>query len=231
MLESLNKPGTGDAELKEEDYFGVVPFDTEAEEKFGTYQYLWISEKLLLQGMCQFLSLATSMPQRSQLTLVMGNSAGNSCVFNDILQLDFSKTKQALDDYRERIHGLAKAFYDENKEAGGDTGAKYKPKVEDRVVKMTSFLKVMARAAEYAKQARAWLQLENVIRYAWNAFSYDLTTPLELKETEGWKYVVQIAEASLVLMEHLKNNGGRLRKNTTREVDELKNQKPTLYGT
>ena len=93
LLESLNKPGTGDADLKEEDYFGVVTFDTDTEEKFGTYQYLWISEKLLLQGMCQFLSLASGMPQRSQLALLMGGSAGNSCVFNDILQLDFSKTK------------------------------------------------------------------------------------------------------------------------------------------
>ena len=65
-------------------------------------------------------------------------------------------------------------------------------KVEDRVNKVTAFLKTMARAAEYAKQSRAWLQLENIIRYTWNVFSYDLTTPLELKESagEGWKYCV-----------------------------------------
>jgi hypothetical protein len=55
---------------------------------------------------------------------------------------------------------------------------------------MTNFLRLMAKAAEYAKQARAWLQLENIIRYTWNAFSYDLTTPLELKDTDAWKYVV-----------------------------------------
>lgn len=30
-------------------------------------------------------------------------------------------------------------------------------------------------------------------------------------------------------MEQLKSNGGRLRKNTNRDVDEIKNQKPTLY--
>ncbi len=72
--------------------------------------------------------------------------------------------------------------------------------------------------------------MENIIRYTWNAFSYDLTSPLELKETEAWKYVVQLAEASLVLMEQLKGNGGKLRQNTQRDVDELKNQKPTLYA-
>jgi hypothetical protein len=55
LMESLNKPGTAEASLKEEDYFGCLPFDTEQEEKFGTYQYLWISEKLLLHGMCMFL--------------------------------------------------------------------------------------------------------------------------------------------------------------------------------
>ena len=32
----------------DEDYFGCVPFDNEVQEKFATYNYLWISEKLLL---------------------------------------------------------------------------------------------------------------------------------------------------------------------------------------
>lgn len=72
---------------------------------------------------------------------------------------------------------------------------------------MVNFLKIMAKAAEYAKNARAWMQLENIIRYTWNAFSYHLTTPLELKETEGWKYVVLLAEASLYLIEYLKGGG------------------------
>jgi hypothetical protein len=64
LMESLNKPGTG-TDLKEEDYFGVIPFDTEAEEEFSSYTYLWISEKLLLQGMCAFLNLASQMAPRS----------------------------------------------------------------------------------------------------------------------------------------------------------------------
>lgn len=50
LMESLNINAKPD--LIEADYFGVVPFDTDAAEKFGTYSYLWISEKLLLQGMC-----------------------------------------------------------------------------------------------------------------------------------------------------------------------------------
>ncbi len=107
-------------------------------------------------------------------------------MFNDILQLDFSKSKQAMDDSNDRYKLLKQVFDEENK----DPNAHFTFKVEDRLTKMTNFLRLMARSAEYAKQARAWLQLENVIRYTWNAFSYDLTNPLELKDTEAWKYVV-----------------------------------------
>ena len=38
----------------------------------------------------------------------------------------------------------------------------------------------MARAAEYAKNSRSWLQLVAIIRYVWNVFAFDLTDPLEL---------------------------------------------------
>lgn len=76
----------------------------------------------------------------------------------------------------------------------------------------------MARAAEYARNARAWLQLENIIRYTWNVISYDLTSPLELKETEGWRYFVILAECSLFLVEYLRG-GGTFRKLGGLEID------------
>ena len=59
----------------------------------------------------------------------------------------------------------------------------------------------MARAAEYAKNSRSWLQLVSIIRYTWNVFSYDLTNPLELTQGDGWHYVLLIAECSLFLVE------------------------------
>ena len=146
-------------------------------------------------------------------------------MFNDILQLDFSKSKQAMEDNNDKYKLLKQAFEEERK----DASAPFVYKVEDRITKITNFLRIMAKSAEYAKQARAWLQLENIIRYTWNAFSYDLTTPLELKDTEAWKYVVQISEASLVLMEKIKASGGRgLRKTEYDDIDEIKNQKPML---
>jgi len=43
----------------------------------------------------------------------------------------------------------------------------------------------------------------SIIRYTWNVFSYDLTNPLELTQTEGWHYILLIAECSLYLVEHL----------------------------
>lgn len=60
LMESLK--GLGSTAGVEEDYFGLLPFDTEQLEKFGTYSYLWISEKLLLQGMCQFLAIQAAIP-------------------------------------------------------------------------------------------------------------------------------------------------------------------------
>jgi cytochrome c oxidase subunit IV len=57
-----------------------------------------------------------------------------------------------------------------------------------------------------------------VIRYTWNVLSYDLTTPLELKETEAWKYIVVLSECSLYLVEYLRG-GGALRKLGGNEID------------
>jgi hypothetical protein len=145
-MESLKSLGSTTG--VEEDYFGLLPFDTEQLEKFGTYSYLWISEKLLIQGMCQFLAIQAAIPQRSQLQTLTTNT-GSVCVFNVILQLDFSKSKLALDDHLERVKSLEHEHKEDSK--AGD----FVFKVEDRVNKVTNFLKLMTRAAEYAKQARA----------------------------------------------------------------------------
>ena len=85
----------------------------------------------------------------------------------------------------------------------------------------------MARAAEYAKNSRSWLQLVSIIRYTWNVFSYDLTNPLELTQGDGWHYVLLLAECSLFLVEHLQR-GGSLRKMAGREIDEVPGQQPTF---
>jgi hypothetical protein len=132
--------------------------------------------------------------QRSQLAV-----SSQSCVFNDILQIDFAKYKQTLEEHREDQRRLENAFAEEHKE----DEEVYAPQQEDRVLRVTELLKVMARAAEYAKNSRSWLQLVSIIRYTWNVFSYDLTNPLELTQGEGWHYVLLIAECSLFLVEHL----------------------------
>ena len=71
-------------------------FDSPEQETEKLYAYLWISEKYFLEGMCQFLALASSSPQRSQLQASL-----QSCVFNDILQIDFLKYKATLEEYNE----------------------------------------------------------------------------------------------------------------------------------
>lgn len=75
-----------------DDYWGIVQFDSDEQEKATVYQLLWVSEKFFLQGMCQFLALASQQSQRSTL------QAKPTCVYNDILVLDFFRYKQALDD-------------------------------------------------------------------------------------------------------------------------------------
>jgi len=75
---------------------------------------------------------------------------------------------------------------------------------DQRMKYMTSFLEVMAKAAKFAMNSKSWLQLINIILYTWNAFSYDLTNPLELSSlTTAWKSVVVIAECALYLLEYL----------------------------
>jgi len=75
---------------------------------------------------------------------------------------------------------------------------------DQRMKYMTSFLEVMAKAAKFAMNSKSWLQLINIIMYTWNAFSYDLTNPLELSSlTTAWKSVVVIAECALYLLEYL----------------------------
>jgi hypothetical protein len=90
--------------------------------------------------------------------------------------------------------------------------------VESRIVKMTEFLEVMARAASFALNSRSWIQLVSIILYVWNAFSYDLTNPLELTETDAWKPLTILAECSIYLLEYL-SKGGKLRKIINRDID------------
>ena len=52
----------GDGLTKTKTTGGILKFDDEEEEKLSLYSYLWLSEKLFLHGMSQFLSFAASQP-------------------------------------------------------------------------------------------------------------------------------------------------------------------------
>lgn len=86
----------------------------------------------------------------------------------------------------------------------------------------------MSKAAVYAKNSNSWLQLVNILLYVWNAFNFNLFNPLELTQTDAWRYVVLLAECSLQLIEYLQN-GGKLRKVAGQDIDEIKNQKPSFH--
>ena len=85
----------------------------------------------------------------------------------------------------------------------------------------------MAKAASFALNSRSWLQLLNIILYVWNSFTYDMTSPLEVTDTQAWHSVVVLAECSLFLLEHLQK-GGKLRKLAGKEIDKVPNQKARM---
>ena len=126
----------------------VVAFETPEQEAEKLYAYLWISEKCFLQGMCMFLHLASTSPQRSQL-----DAAAQSCVFNDVLQIDFVKYKATLEEHNEAQRLAQGQFEEEHKE----DEEKYELQPEERVRRVSDLLRVMARAAEYAKNSGSWL--------------------------------------------------------------------------
>ena len=88
------------------------------------YSYLWISERYSLLGMSQFLGIAASSSQRSQ--LVVSNQSG---VFNDILQMDFVKYKLTLEEYHEAERLKKIKFEDEHREDNEE----YVVEIEDRI--------------------------------------------------------------------------------------------------
>jgi len=149
-----------------------------------------------------------------------------NCIFNDIIRIDFTKFKSVLTEFREQLMNKQEAeraksavssLSDNKSQPAKPSTANPENKGlaqddDGRMKVMTQFLESMAKAAKFALNSRSWLQLINIILYTWNAFSYDLTNPLELSQlTDAWKSVVVIAECSLFLLEFLQQNG-KLRK-------------------
>lgn len=157
-----------------------------------------------------------------------------NCVFDDIIRLDFNKFQAVLTEYQVQMKEqemIEQAAEEERKkeaeeaEAAGNPPPSRENKEEEltpqkkRVKRMAQFLEVMARAAQFALNSQSWLQLVSIILYVWNAFSYDLTNPLELTTVpEAWHSVVIIAECSLYLLEFLQR-GGKLRTLAGQEID------------
>ena len=43
----------------------MIQFKSQAEQATKSYEFLWISEKFYLQGLCAFLTMAKTSPQRN----------------------------------------------------------------------------------------------------------------------------------------------------------------------
>jgi uncharacterized FlaG/YvyC family protein len=138
-----------------------------------------------------------------------------SCIFDDILKLDFDKYKLNLEEHDEYSQHLKQQWEDEQREKeeqkekveGQEEEEKpkevYKPEVDPRIEQVTHQLKILAESAEYAKNSKFWLQLITIFRYTCNVLAYNLTNPLELTQSDAWKYILIIAECNLVMLEQL----------------------------
>lgn len=89
----------------------VIIFETEEEEHQKTYDYVWVSEKYFLQGICIFLQFAQLQPQRNVLSLPQTPN----CVFDDIIRLDFTRFKSVMTEYQDAMRAKKQQAKDENK--------------------------------------------------------------------------------------------------------------------
>jgi len=86
----------GAVDLKDMKSQQMVVFTSEEDEKARVYDYLWISERFYLKGICLFLSLAnhinnTNNGYNGPRMLKHNTEVPLNCVFSDILRLDFTK--------------------------------------------------------------------------------------------------------------------------------------------
>ena len=74
----------------------MISFKNSNDRKQRSYEFLWISEKFYLQGICMFVKMAKVNPQRNLNEL----SQPLNCIFNDVLRLDFKKFKLTLVEFQ-----------------------------------------------------------------------------------------------------------------------------------
>ncbi len=169
---------------------------------------LWYSELQLLRGSGSMAAMIATEGLRKD--------EGATC-YTELYHVDFTKLRQQIEDYEEELEEERKEFMEEWQErmAEEEEEAKEKPpefkrEIPPRVQKMGEVLGCLARGAYFAKEAKAWVEMENIVQTTWNAIKFDLTTPLELRETNAWRDVAVIAECVVCCLEHLKK-GGSLR--------------------
>lgn len=196
----------------------ILSYNSEEERDASAYDFLWISERYYLQGICHFLVVIQTAPPKNMLSY----ESPMNCIFNDVIRLDFQKFKTVLGEHQESIKNQRLTWEEEHKE---DNENYEDVPTDEKITAKQNFLEHMAKAAKFALNSQSWLQLVSILIYVWNVFSYDLTTPLELTLSDSWKHVVVLAECSLYLLEYLQQ-GGQLRKIAGKAIDTLKNQKP-----
>lgn len=107
--------------------------------------------------------------------------------------LNFSKFKQNLQEHNDKIRLNQEAFKEEHKEDNEE----FKIEVDEKLKAVAELVEILAKAAEFAKHARSWVQLENIIKYTMNCLNFFMISPLDLKETGAWKHMLLLSESTV----------------------------------
>lgn len=169
---------------------------------------LWVSELELLRAVALMGKVMAEQGLRKD--------EGATC-YTELYHLDFPKLRQQIEDYEEEEKEARIQHEEEWREEQAEAEAEekkemppFEKQIPARVLQMAQVFESLSKACFFAREAKAWVQLENIVRTGWNCVKFDLTTPLELRDTHAWQPLALIAECVLSFLEHLKR-GGALR--------------------
>jgi hypothetical protein len=132
--------------------------------------------------------------------------------YQNIVLLDFSDVVTQVNDFKDQMsaerHRIRdeliekqQRLYESNPPPAGEENKTRIPEVDDievpvksRVSAISRNINLLSKAAQYSTVSKAWVLLENIVKYTWNLISYELASPLELSRTDAYKDIFLITE-------------------------------------
>jgi len=160
--------------------------------KHQKYTLLWVSELNLLKSSMVFFDFKLkSQPQE--------NVGVNN--FLDISFMEVNKIKQIIDECNKPVKIRATMEEREQEEEAS------KPQIPEQYVHLNQTLENLASACLFAQFSESWIQLQNILRFFWNAVTFDMANPQYMRFSGAWRPCGMISESLLVMIEYMKDGG------------------------